>query len=264
MSRVIILLVDNDPSFLKLAQEFLEDEGYHVLSASSAEEAKRLLDHTPIGLAIIDYRLNNDDDEHDESGLQLARVCPAPVIMLTRFNEHTYVRNALRLGKSGKPAAVDFILKQEPLETLLMSVKNVLIGAKLFLSYARADALQVGQLHDNLYTAGHKPWMDTKCLVGGEKWEVAIRKAIREADFFILCLSSRSINRRGFIQKEIRQALSILEEMLEEDIYLIPVRLEDCPMVDQHLETLQWIDLFEPDGFQRLVHAIQTGMKRRV
>ncbi len=134
--------------------------------------------------------------------------------------------------------------------------------AQIFLSYARPNADLVGQLYDRLAADGYIPWMDTKSLFPGEKWVGAIQRAIRQSDFFILCLSKNSANRRGFIQKEIRIALEILDEMLDDDIYLIPVRLEECKVPDS-LGNVQWVNLFEDDGYARLVHAIHEGEKRR-
>jgi hypothetical protein len=49
---------------------------------------------------------------------------------------------------------------------------------------------------------------------------------------------------------------------LDSDIYLIPARLEDCE-VPERLGDFQWVDLFEEDGWTRLVKAIQEGLKRR-
>ena len=82
----------------------------------------------------------------------------------------------------------------------------------VFLSYTRSDAPQVKALFRQLTDLGFRVWMDTENLYGGEKWSVAVKKAIREADFFVLCISERSRNRRGFLQKEIKEALSIAEE----------------------------------------------------
>jgi len=52
------------------------------------------------------------------------------------------------------------------------------------------------------------------------------------------------------------------QEMLEDDIYLIPVRLEDCEVPDSLLD-FQWVNLFEEAGWAQLVEAIQTGIERR-
>ena len=102
--------------------------------------------------------------------------------------------------------------------------------------------------------------MDKKNLLPGEKWPITIENAINQSDFFIACISQNSINRRGYLQKEIRLALNILDKMLDEDIYLIPARFEDC-LIPQALSglQLQYVDLFEPDGCEKLKKAIYVG-----
>ena len=132
----------------------------------------------------------------------------------------------------------------------------------VFLNYAREDQAAVEALHDALSNAGMKPWMDVKNLLPGEQWEVAIRRALRGADFFVACLSSKAVTKRGYRQKELRMALDVWLEKLDEDIYLIPVHLEPCDAPDL-LSRFQWLDLTAPDGVDRLIQAIHTGMARR-
>jgi hypothetical protein len=133
---------------------------------------------------------------------------------------------------------------------------------QIFLSCAREDAEKVENLYQKLSDAGFKPWMDKKNILPGEKWKSCIQKAIRRSDFFLACLSANSVSKRGYLQKEIKDALDIWQEKLDSDIYLIPVRLEDCE-VPESLRDFQWVDLFEKDGWPRLVRAIQVGMERR-
>jgi len=104
--------------------------------------------------------------------------------------------------------------------------------------------------------------MDKRDILPGEVWKSSIQAAIRRSDFFLACLSANSITKRGYLQKEIRDALNIWQEMLENDIYLIPVRMEDCE-VPEGLRQFQWVDLFQVDGWTQLVKAIQVGMERR-
>ena len=134
--------------------------------------------------------------------------------------------------------------------------------AQIFLCYAREDEEKVGNLYQKLSDAGFKPWMAKKDLVGGEIWQLSIQQAIRRSDFVVVCLSAISVNKRSFVQREIKDALDIWREKLESDIYLIPVRLEDCE-VPESLRDFQWVNLFEGDGWTRLVKAIQVGMERR-
>ena len=137
------------------------------------------------------------------------------------------------------------------------------IFIQIFLSYAREDEEKVENLYQRLSDEGFKPWMDTKDILPGEKWPSSIRKAIRRSDFFLLCLSENSVDKRGWIQKEIREALENLQGMLDSDIYLVPARLEKCE-VPESLREFQWVDLFEEDGWTRLAEAIQIGMERRL
>jgi hypothetical protein len=82
-------------------------------------------------------------------------------------------------------------------------------AAQIFLSYAQEDEEEVGNLYQKLSAAGFKPWMDKKDILPGEQWKPCIQKAIRGSDFFLVCLSANSIDKRGWIQKEIKQVLDI-------------------------------------------------------
>jgi hypothetical protein len=135
-------------------------------------------------------------------------------------------------------------------------------AAKIFVSYAREDSAKVEDLYQKLSEAGFKPWMDTEDIIPGEKWPNSVMNALQCSDFFLACLSSHSIYKRGFLQKEIKEALDIWKEKLDEDIYLIPVRLEECE-VPEPLNDLQWVDLYREDGMDRLKEAIKKGMERR-
>jgi CheY-like chemotaxis protein len=53
-----------------------------------------------------------------------------------------------------------------------------------------------------------------------------------------------------------------LGEQLDADIYLIPIRLEECEVPDR-LSEFQYLDLFEDGAGEKLLMAIQEGMKRR-
>ncbi len=132
---------------------------------------------------------------------------------------------------------------------------------QIFLCHAHQDKKQVKTIYQRLSAAGFKPWMDTFDLVGGEPWQPAIEKAIRNSNFFLACLSKETINKRGFVQREIKAALDIWLEMLPGDIYIIPLRLEECD-VPESLSRYQWVDYFDNDGWDRLVKGLYKGMER--
>ncbi len=97
----------------------------------------------------------------------------------------------------------------------------------IFLSYARQDRDKVEKLYQELSDARFHPWVDIKDIHPGENWKKVLIKAIRESPFFLACLSKNSVDKRGMVQAEIKEALDVWREKLETDIYLIPVRLEE-------------------------------------
>jgi hypothetical protein len=132
----------------------------------------------------------------------------------------------------------------------------------VFVSYAREDETRAREVYKRLLNSGYKPWMDKEDLVPGEAWDPAIKRAVRNSDFLVLCLSAKSVAKRGYLQREFKLALDLSQEMLSTDIYLIPVRLDQCQPPDE-LSHLQWVDIFRPDGWNRLLAALETGAKQR-
>ena len=114
---------------------------------------------------------------------------------------------------------------------------------KLFLCHASQDKEEVRKLYKRLVDDGIDAWLDEEKLLGGQKWEIEIPKAVRELDAVIICLSPNSINKEGYVQKEIRIALDVAEEKLEKSIFIVPTRLRECTP-PYRLRSYQWIDLF--------------------
>jgi two-component system cell cycle response regulator len=86
MSTARILVVDDNPTNLKLASELLEFEGYHILRAVDAEEAQLIIQRTPPDLILMDIALPGMD------GLTLTRKLKADektrhiiIVALTAF-----------------------------------------------------------------------------------------------------------------------------------------------------------------------------------
>ena len=84
------------------------------------------------------------------------------------------------------------------------------------------------ELYQHLVADGFDAWLDEEKLMPGQEWDLEIRKAVRNSDTVIACLSKSSITKEGYVQKEIRLALDIADEKPEGTIFLIPARFEDC------------------------------------
>jgi hypothetical protein len=136
---------------------------------------------------------------------------------------------------------------------------------KIFLAHASEDKNQVRGMYQRLKDSGFAPWLDEEDLLPGQNWRTEIPKAIRESDIFIACFSKSSVQKQGYVQKEYRLALVTFTEKPPETIYLIPLRLDDCdipdlqlPSFDISLRDYQWVDYWKPDGFNRLLKAIEA------
>lgn len=131
--------------------------------------------------------------------------------------------------------------------------------AKVFISHASEDQPAAKRLFRDLRWARLDPWIAPDSLLPGQRWEVLIADAIRESDYFVALLSTKSVNKRGYVQKEIRLALDILEQVPERLVFLIPARLESCRPSHSALDKLQWVDLFPrwQPGIKKILQTIR-------
>jgi hypothetical protein len=101
---------------------------------------------------------------------------------------------------------------------------------RVFVAYAHEDGAMASRIFDALLQAGFDPWMDERKLLPGQNWARAIRNALETADFVVCCFSRESIHKRGGFQAEIRYALESARRMPLDEVFLMPVRLDECPI----------------------------------
>ncbi|HWP56199.1 MAG TPA: DnaJ C-terminal domain-containing protein [Pyrinomonadaceae bacterium] len=126
---------------------------------------------------------------------------------------------------------------------------------RIFLCHSSGDKAAVRELSQRLKSSGLETWLDEEKLLPGQRWRDEIPRAVRESDLVIVCLSKASVNKAGYVQREIRYALDAALEQPENSIFLIPLRLEDCEVPDS-LSDWQWVDYFDESGYERLRLAL--------
>jgi SOS-response transcriptional repressor LexA len=126
---------------------------------------------------------------------------------------------------------------------------------KVFLCHSKDDKPKIRKLYNRLIAENFDVWLDEVKLIPGQDWDFEIKKAVRNSDTVIVCLSNSSTTKEGYIQKEIRFALDVADEKPEGTIFLIPARLEDCS-VPSRISRFQWVDLFEKNGYSKLKEAL--------
>ena len=128
----------------------------------------------------------------------------------------------------------------------------------VFINYGINDRRQAIRLAENLRSAGFDVFMDIDLTSSSEKG-LDIRKAIRNSRYFIALLSRSSVQGKGSHQAYLRIAKDISTEFPENDIYLIPARLDDCN-VPEFLKEIQYVDLFPDSQWQVNVNRIIMSM----
>jgi hypothetical protein len=135
---------------------------------------------------------------------------------------------------------------------------------RIFVAYAHEDAAGATRIFRSLSRAGFDPWMDRFKLLPGQNAARAIQNAMETSDFAVCCFSQNSIHKRGGFQAEIRYALECARRLPLDEIFLLPARLDACPIPVEVARETQYVDLF-PDweaGIMRLVEAIRHQQRR--
>lgn len=133
---------------------------------------------------------------------------------------------------------------------------------RVFLIYAHSNQGVVHKLYTRLVKDGMEVWVDKEKLQPGQNWEYEIHKAILKSDVVIVCLSQAFNKQKGYRHKELKIALKKATLLDEGEIYIIPARLEKCKL-PAPLCHLQRIDLFEANGYRKLIRALQRQVDSR-
>lgn len=138
---------------------------------------------------------------------------------------------------------------------------------KVFLCHASADKPVVRKLCQRLSAEGWvDPWLDEEKLALGQYWSVAIEEALDAADVVLIFLSRNSVNKEGFVQRELTYAWELSLEKPWNVIFLIPFRLDDCE-VPRFLRTRQWGDFFgdeEENAYRNLMRSLKQRYQQKL
>ncbi len=134
---------------------------------------------------------------------------------------------------------------------------------KVFVSYAKEDRDLALKYYDMIRQEGASPWMDVKHLLPGQNWEAEIDKALSNANVVVLLLSRKSINKRGFVQREANDAIGRLKYKQPTDIYVIPLLLEPCDVPSHIAERLQYVDLSNTGAWSQVQASLKLAAEQQ-
>jgi formylglycine-generating enzyme required for sulfatase activity len=132
---------------------------------------------------------------------------------------------------------------------------------RVFLCHSSQDKPIVRELYQRLNAEGWiDPWLDEEKLLPGQDWDMEIEKAVASTEAVIVCISNNSINKEGYVQRELKFVLDIALEKPEGTIFIIPVRFDNC-VVPRRIRTWQYVDYFPEDRIDRAYNQLILSLK---
>ncbi|GAJ43089.1 MULTISPECIES: response regulator transcription factor [Bacillota] len=136
-----VLLVDDEEEIMELMKDFLEAEGYNVLTASNGLEALSILKKQVVHCVLLDIMMPN------QSGFttckQIREISDVPILFLTAVQDDTDKIRGLNIG------ADDYIVKSATPGEIVARIKAVLRRSR---SRENNNTLNYGNLKINIYT----------------------------------------------------------------------------------------------------------------
>jgi two-component system nitrogen regulation response regulator NtrX len=152
-----ILIVDDEESIRQTLGGILTDEGFHVITAGSGEEALRLLEEEPPNLVVLDIWLPGMD------GIEVLKTIKVlhPNLQVVMMSGHGTIETAVKATKLG---AFDFIEKPLSLEKVILVVNHAMELVRL-----EEENLLLRQKvvsHEYELTGNSAPIQDLKEMIG--------------------------------------------------------------------------------------------------
>lgn len=137
-------------------------------------------------------------------------------------------------------------------------IKNSQINLPLtlaFLSYAKEDKEKVKMVMNELHNYGVLTWFDEKDLIPGDNWKAKIEEAIETSDYVLVFLSSDTLNKTGYKNKEIKYALEQRDLRPSGERYVIPILLDNCTPPREFRE-IHWLKAWGEEWLNKLLMAV--------
>jgi hypothetical protein len=141
----------------------------------------------------------------------------------------------------------------------------------VFISYVREDSASVDRLTNDLVSHGVNVWLDRVSIKPGERWDLAIKQAIRSGDFFVACFSPNSVNKsRSGMNQELSLAVEELTLRPLDRRWFIPVLLDECEIPEYSigglatLRSIQQVKLFSnwSLGIDQVLNVVAPNPRR--
>jgi hypothetical protein len=137
------------------------------------------------------------------------------------------------------------------------------ISKQIFFIFSSKDSVRVEKIYSLLKEHGYNPWIGSKDLLPGQIWKKTIEKVLVESEVVLVFLTTASINKKGYIQEELKLALDMLPERTEGLSPVIPIRLERVDITNNRLKEIQHLDLFDEEQNDLLLNTLNFYFSKK-
>ncbi|HCE8853916.1 TPA: toll/interleukin-1 receptor domain-containing protein, partial [Citrobacter freundii] len=127
---------------------------------------------------------------------------------------------------------------------------------KIFLAHAKEDEKITESIYDKLKDNGYTPWMDIRDIPAGVNWDYEIQKNFNNSNVIIIILSDVSCQKNGYIRREMNDAIDKLKYYKPDDIFVIPLLIDNSTVPTFISSKIQYIDYKREDGWELLEKSL--------
>jgi len=137
---------------------------------------------------------------------------------------------------------------------------------KVFLSYAKEDKEFVLECYEELNRKNFNPWMDEHDLLPGQAWDECIKANMKDTDVVLAFMSSDSVSKIGYVQRELKYFADQRKNYPEGFIYLVPIQLDKCKVPDTIASEIQFINInrdLKTKEWTQVLRSLDLAAKQR-
>lgn len=131
---------------------------------------------------------------------------------------------------------------------------------KIFIAYTSPDRIAVSDFYTTLKNHEFEPWLDNENLYPGNEWEKEVKLAIEKCDIFMPCFTSKSSNRNGYFNEELKIAQNVAHQRGINE-FIMPIKLEDCEIPIAYGK-YHVVGIHKADGLKKVINALKAAQKR--
>jgi TIR domain-containing protein len=127
---------------------------------------------------------------------------------------------------------------------------------KVFICHQKEDESKIKEVIKILSLYAIDCWVDYKDLIPGESWSEKIEREINSTNAVLIFISKRANDKAGYYHKEILTALDRIEFLPPNQIFIIPILMDNESEIYPRLKKYHHIRMNEENWIEKILKAV--------